>query len=162
MKNHRLFLSLFRTLTLVLLLISGSLIETQAQQVEPVSYRKTTLHGGLGFAGIYGTAFLNLERMLTQSLDKKVTGTFGKAGYGTYGSWGDSGQYLYLQYGFITGQNASHFEMSAGPNFTIQGDMELPIAFSVGYRHQKPGKPFLFRTGLAFPESLFFAMGLSF
>ncbi|WP_026952483.1 hypothetical protein [Algoriphagus mannitolivorans] len=162
MKNHRQFLPLFRIFAIAGILISNSLVDARAQDSEPNPYRKTTLHGGLGFAGIYGTAFINLERMLTQSLDKKVTGTFGKVGYGTYGAWGDSGQYFNLQYGIITGRKASHFEMSAGPNFVVNGDMDFPIAFNFAYRHQKPGKPFLFRTGFGFPESLFFAMGLSF
>lgn len=133
-----------------------------AQESLNVLFRKNSVYGSIGLAGFYVTATGNFERILTQSLEKGITATFAKIGYGTYGSWGDDGQYLYVQYGFITGKKGSHFEMSAGPNFVVMGDMDLPVAFTLGYRHQKPGKPFMFRTGLAGPESLYVGIGFSF
>ena len=162
MNPTQLFSPMAKTFALCLLLLCLLQNQIFAQELDTPAFRKTSLHGGLGFAGIYATGFLNLEQMLTQHLDKKITGTFAKVGLGTYGSWVDSGDYLYLQYGFITGKKANHFEMSAGPNFVLRGDMTLPIAFSFAYRHQKPAKSFFYRAGMAFPESLFFGMGLAF
>lgn len=149
---------------LTLIFIGCITASLQAQETKSIQnpFLKTTLHGGLGFAVLYGSATINLERMVTQSLDKKITATFAKVGYGTYGAWGDSGQYLFIQYGFLTGKKAGHFEMSAGPNFVVNGDMDLPVAVSIGYRHQRPGKSFLYRAGIALPESIYFGMGLSF
>ncbi len=127
------------------------------------AFRKNTFHGGLGFAGIIVTATMNYERMLTQNFDRKIVATFAKVGYGTYGGWTDTGQYAFVQYGFLTGKKANHLEVSAGPAFSVKGnELGFPIAFGVGYRHQKPGKPFMFRTGIAFPETLHFGLGLSF
>ena len=154
------FLARFVVLSLILPFWAS--IPLTAQELQTPAFRKTSLHGGLGFAGLYATGFLNLEQMLTQHPDKKITATFAKVGLGSYGSWTDTGDYLYLQYGFITGKKANHFEMSAGPNFVLKGEMELPIAFSFAYRHQKPAKSFFYRAGLAYPESLFFGMGLAF
>jgi hypothetical protein len=129
---------------------------------EPVALRPNIFHGGLGFAGIIGTATINYERILSQNFDRKIVATFAKVGYGTYGGWVDSGQYTFVQYGIMTGKNANHLEVSAGPIFNVSGKLGLPIAFVVGYRRQKPGKSFMYRTGLSFPETLHFAMGLSF
>jgi hypothetical protein len=134
-----------------------------AQENSSPSFRKNGLSGSLGFAGIVATATSNYERILTQSLDKGITATFAKVGLGTYGGWVDSGSYLYLQYGFLTGKNANHLEVSAGPNFNLNNaeDM-LPVAFNIGYRLQKPGKGFMLRTGVAFPETLYLGLGWSF
>ena len=136
-----------------------------AQEVanNEATFKENTIHGGLGFAGIVATATLNYERILTQNFDRNIVATFVKVGFGSYaGVWLDSGQYTFVQFGFLTGKKANHLEVSAGPMIGIGGEIDLPIAFGVGYRHQKPGKPFLFRTGIAFPESLHFGMGLSF
>jgi hypothetical protein len=69
---------------------------------------------------------------------------------------------LFVQYGFVTWKKAHYFEASAGPNFTGGGDFTAPVPFGLGYRHQKPGKPFIFRTGIASQETIHFGMGLSF
>lgn len=146
-----------------MLLLSGQI--SIAQENIPPQYdafRKNTFHGGLGFGGLIVTATLNYERMVTQHLDKKVSATFVKVGFGTYGSIDGSGQYLIPQYGFLTGSKANHLEVSVGPNFTLNGDLNLPVSANVGYRRQKPGKPFLIRTGVALPEAIYFGMGLSF
>lgn len=128
----------------------------------PKQFRSNIIHGGLGFGGLIGTATINYERILTQHFDKFITATFAKVGYGAYTGWGGDGQYLFLQYGILTGKKAHHFETSVGPNFTVGGDSTLPVAFGFGYRHHKPGKPFMIRTGIGFPETIYFGMGLSF
>lgn len=156
-----LLVTLFSFFTLMLSISSVSAQVKSEASME--AFRKNTFHGGLGFAGIIVTATINYERMLTQNFDRKIVATFAKVGYGTYGGWTDSGQYAFVQYGFLTGKKANHLEVSAGPLFCINGgELGLPVAFGIGYRHQKPGKPFMFRTGVSFPETLHFGMGLSF
>jgi hypothetical protein len=159
-KNHALILLVFG---MFFFCTSIQVFSQELLEVAPPQFRSNSIHGGLGFAGLIGTATINYERVLTQHFDKFITATFAKVGLGTYGGWGGNGQYLFVQYGILTGKKAHHFEASAGPNFELKGDdLNLPIAFGFGYRHQKPGKPFMFRTGIAFPETLHFGMGLSF
>lgn len=156
---------LLLTATLLFLLFFASQKSSYAQDIpeqEKVGLNKNIFHGGLGFAGIYISATINYERILTQNQNRFITGTFVKAGLGTFASLYDDGQYLFAQYGILTGKNAGHFEASAGPNFALTEYDHLPVAFSFGYRNQKPGKSFMFRTGLAYPESIYFGMGLSF
>ena len=125
-------------------------------------FKKNTFHGGLGFLIIYATATMNYERIISQNPDKFFTASFVKIGFGAFAGWNESGQYLITQYGVMTGKKASHLELNVGPNFNLGGDLDFPLSFGLGYRHQKPGKSFMFRTGLAYPESLHFGMGLSF
>jgi hypothetical protein len=154
-----------KTRVLLLILFFGiflSISPASAQGSENPAFKKNSIYGSLGFAGFYGAATGNFERILTQSLERGVVATFVKSGLGSYGSWGDGGSFLYFQYGFLTGSKAGHLELSAGPNFTLKGDMNLPVAATLGYRLQRPGKGFMFRTGLALPESLYLGVGFSF
>jgi hypothetical protein len=143
-------------------LLSTPTFSQENTESDPVLFKPNMFHGGLGFGGVIFTATTNYERILTQHLDKVVTATFAKIGIGAYLSWGGDGQYIFAQYGFMTGKKANHFEASAGPNFILGDDDLLPVAFNFGYRHQKPGKSFMYRTGIGFPEIIYFGMGLSF
>ncbi|MEN2283085.1 hypothetical protein AAGF08_13160 [Algoriphagus sp. SE2] len=142
-----------------------SFSESKAQDTETSSeFYKNSLQGTLGFAGLYAAATSNYERILSFPKGKFVTATYLRAGLGAYGVWGGNGNYFYAQYGIFTGKKASHFEISAGPNFGFnENSSEVPvIAASAGYRLQRPGKHFMLRTGLGFPESLYFGLGWSF
>ncbi|MBN3582162.1 hypothetical protein JYB64_07165 [Algoriphagus aestuarii] len=160
MKNIRKY---FLTMIGLICLIP-SLQAQSAPEQDPVQLYKNGLYGSLGFAGIYASATSNYERMVTQHFDKGITATFVKVGIGVYGVWGGSGSYYYAQYGFLTGKRASHLEISAGPNFGFNEDgaESPPIAATIGYRHQKPERHFILRTGLALPESIYLGIGWSF
>jgi len=143
-------------------LLSTPTFSQENTESAPVLFKPNMFHGGLGFGGLIVTATTNYERILTQNFEKSIVATFAKVGIGAYSAWGGDGQYIFAQYGFMTGKKANHFEASAGPNFTLGGDDLLPVAFNFGYRHQKPGKSFMYRTGIGFPETIYFGMGLSF
>ena len=81
-------------LTLIILLIVLLNFNVEGQESENQEnrlFKPNSLSGSLGFAGVVGTATINIERIVTQSPNKKITATFAKAGYGIYGSWGDEG-----------------------------------------------------------------------
>jgi hypothetical protein len=158
-KNHTLILLVF---AMFFFCTSIQVLSQELPEAAPQEFRSNTIHGGLGYGGLIITATINYERVLTQHFDKFITATFAKVGYGTFGGYYGTGQYAFVQYGILTGKKAHHFEASAGPNFYLKGeDLNLPIAFGFGYRYQKPGRPFMLRTGIAFPESIHFGMGLS-
>ena len=148
------------TIFIVFLMVSS----LQAQDQNPTQFKKNALYGSLGFAGLYASATSNYERMITQHFNKGITATFVKVGLGAYGVWGGSGSYYYAQYGFLTGKKASHLEVSAGPNFGFNEDgaESPPIAATFGYRLQRPERHFLFRAGLAIPETIYVGIGWSF
>lgn len=155
----------FFIIPLLFFLFISTTYRTYGQESEtPVPFFKNSLQGSLGFAGLYGAATSNYERLLTQPTGKWVTATYLRFGIGAYGSWGGKGNYTYLQYGFFTGKKGSHFELSAGPNIGFNEEYsDTPIiAASTGYRMQKPGKHFMLRAGIGVPESLYFGLGWSF
>ena len=47
-------------------------------------------------------------------------------------------------------------------NDRILGKTLIIPAGAIGYRFQKPGGKFVFRTGIGFPESLYLSLGLCF
>ena len=77
-------------------------------------------------------------------------------------------------------QKNSHLEFNAGglvryhyesyqnnrayqaPNTNMAEFIDLSPVVYVGYRYQKPGKPFVFRLGIGAPEFLAFSFGLAF
>lgn len=143
--------------------ISTTLHSQELPEITPNQFRPNLIHGGLGTGLVIFTATINYERIVTQHFDKSITATYAKVGYGGFATYAGGGEYWFLQYGILTGKKANHFEASAGPLFDLgDGEIVLPVAFGLGYRRQKPGKPFMLRTGVAFPETLYFGMGLSF
>ena len=92
----------------------------------------------------------------------KIT-PFVKAGYGGAAYWEGESSYILGQFGILTGVNAHHFEASAGllKSFDEHYDM-FPLCGVIGYRIQKPGGHFIFRTGVGWPEALYVGLGVSF
>lgn len=75
--------------------------------------------------------------------------------------WGGA-PYINSSFGFFTGSKKSHFEMTLGAiTFPLSDWFTLP-AGTFGYRYQKLGGGFIFRTGIGFPEVLFISFGKSF
>lgn len=70
-----------------------------------------------------------------------------------------------LQAGILTGGGKSHFEAALGVGvahlFKDYGPFWFP-AITLGYRKQKPGKHVFFRTGVSFPELVYFGWGYNF
>jgi hypothetical protein len=151
-----------KILTVIFIVASPFSIPTFAQEVQSSDFRNNSLYGSIGFGGLIATYTINYERIMTSNLDRGVVATFIKTGFGGFASWGDDGKFLNFQYGILTGSKAGHLELSAGPNFILKGDWSLPVAATLGYRLQRPGKGFMFRTGLALPESLYIGLGFSF
>jgi len=154
-----------RKLTFLACLILACLsysVSLQAQGNEINGFRKNSIYGSVGFAGLYGTATANYERIVNQSPDKLLSASFLKVGYGGYVAYADEGAFIYLQYGILLGKKSSHLELSAGGHYIFDGSMDSPLAATAGYRLQKPGSRFMFRTGIAYPESFYIGIGFSF
>ncbi len=85
-------------------------------------------------------------------------------GLGGVAHWEGYSPYIISRYGILTGSGSRHFEAKAGACFFWAGDAQgilLPSA-SIGYRKQKPGSRFIFRTGIGFPDLLYVSWGVSF
>lgn len=104
---------------------------------------------------------------------------FVKFGYGlTQGLFGDQNQTTNVSFGLLTGKNKkNHLEMYAGGALLFNWDsyrynegykhylsnyLDLYPSIYLGYRHQKPQRPFVFRFGLGYPETLAVSAGIAF
>lgn len=105
---------------------------------------------------------------------------FVKFGYGlTQGLFGDQNQTTNVSVGLLTGKNKNnHLEMYVGGALVFNWDgyrnnhgyqqssfasyLDPYPSFYLGYRHQKPQRPFVFRFGFGYPETLAISAGVSF
>ena len=120
------------------------------------------IYGAIGVGGLWITATGYYERMLPRDAAKTNLSTFIKVGYGGVAYWEDQSGYIQAQFGILTGINKHHFEASAGYVKALDEFDLFPIAATIGYRIQKPKGHFVFRTGLGWPEAIYFGVCVSF
>lgn len=149
-----------RSLITLLLLFSASYSYAQEENAQGAGLNKNAIYGSVGIAGLYFTATGYYERILTQG---GGISSFLRAGVGGYATWGDGGEYVLGQLGILTGRKAHHFEAGAGVYAALSGDLQgtLPLTASLGYRIQKPGGNFIFRTGASWPEAVYVGIGFA-
>jgi hypothetical protein len=161
-------LKLLKRLSVVLVLISSTVT---AQTVKPDSIESkmfnNAIYGSIGISleligesWFTGTAYY--ERMFQKNAHKSNISTFVKVGYGGMVYWEGSDSYILGQYGIITGVKKHHLEASAGFVKLLDEYDIFPLSGSIGYRFQKPKGHFIFRTGVGWPEALYFGLGVSF
>ena len=132
----------------------------------------------------YGAAEGNYERLLGESARGFLSSYWVRAGYGVWYNWEDSGNLFVIGLSALTGRKKSHAEFNIGfttkydpdsydigvNNAQLSGEQlpskseyrENQMAGSIGYRFQKPGGHFIFRTGIGYPESLYISLGFCF
>lgn len=147
----------FASILLFIMPINGSAQEENL-------LKTNNIYGSVGVGGLYFTASGYYEKILKQGMWSKNISCFVKAGGGGYALWGVGGQFALGQFGFLTGSNTHHLEVSAGPAYIFNGDLfgMLPVSGAIGWRIQKPGKHFIYRMGAAWPEAGYISLGFAF
>lgn len=145
---------------------SGQIVIPEPRQPE---LKKNVFYGTLGINvwEFYGTLIGNYERRLYISPGTKGNSLWFRAGAGPYGAWGDEGWNYVSTISLLTGKKSSHVELGAG--FLLSWDSSAKsivplldnnyIAANLGYRYQKPGGSFIFRTGMDWPEFMYVSLG---
>jgi len=133
------------------------------QQTELI-YRKNIIHGSVGTAALADAVSVFYDRILFESQKKSKFTTFLRVGYQeNIFIFTDGGTAYILEGGMLTGKKFSHFEGALGVTyFGVNNNYHVLPAFSIGYRGQKPKGSFMFRTGIGFPEWLYFGLGFAF
>ena len=115
----------------------------------------------MGDAWFTGTAYY--ERMFNKNTSERNISTFVNIGIGAMTYREGSSSYILARYGILTGAKNNHLEASLGVTSLLNESYKIfPISTSIGYRRQKPGGHFIFRTGVAWPEALYVGIGASF
>jgi len=126
-------------------------------------YKMNVIHGSFGTLVIGYTANIFYDRLLSPLGKYHTTCTFVRIGYQDNIILTDpNGSAIILEGGMLTGKHFGHFEGALGIAYMQSENNLLMPAFSVGFRGQKQNGSFMFRTGLGFPELLFFGLGVAF
>ena len=155
------------TILLVFIVNTLSAQDTKTGLVKP-SLNSNAIFGDIGInlevvgdAWFTGTVFY--ERMFKLKANKTDISTFARVGFGGMAYWGGDATFAIAQVGILTGAKNNHLEASLGVTSLLNESYKIfPISTSIGYRRQKPGGHFIFRTGVAWPEALYIGIGTSF
>ncbi len=167
MKNKLTIFSI-KGLAVIFILISNTI---SAQEVKTDANESKMFNNAIyGSVGIsleligesWFTATAYYERMFQGKALRSNMSSFVKVGVGSLAYWEDSSPYILGQYGILTGVKKHHLEVSGGFVKSLDEYDIFPLSGSIGYRIQKPGGHFLFRTGVGWPEALYFGLGVSF
>lgn len=142
-------------------------ISSYAQEADFVPMNKNDLYlsAGFGLSDLYLPLILSYERLIseTEFENTRRQEFWFKNSIGHYAAW-DYGGYLSAHaINYTFGKKASHIEAGLGFSLFYSGDFSGIYHYAaMGYRYQKPGKPFLFRLGWGWPEGLNISLGASF
>jgi len=138
----------------------------QGDRYSPDVLRRDAFYVNVGFLSID----LNYERKI-MTYEKGYL--FGRVGAGYWAGWAILGANFKFHLSYIYGKKNSHLEFNLGarykgefvhtsynePGGFSDGDM-LPIV-NIGYRYQKPGRPFVFRAGIGTESVFYLSIGTS-
>lgn len=121
-------------------------------------------------AEFYFSLLGNYERMILQLPKTFINSFWIRVGAGPWAGWGPTGMNYVTTLSAIMGRGSAHFEIGSGVLFTYWSDKkkfdpimnERYLAGILGFRYQKPGGSFTFRTGLGWPEGIYLSLGYCF
>jgi hypothetical protein len=144
----------------------GSTNAIQANDsIKDLKKYKNVLYGGLGTALLYFPAYLYYERKLSDHFLGSRFSSFITLGTGIAAHWEGESSFVSAKFGLLLGQKKAHLETALGLSYFYVGDFSPdtpPVAISIGYRANKPGKRYVFRTGISWPEAVYVSWGISF
>jgi len=159
----------YKPFTIILLLFPSLSFSTFAQETDlvnpPTGLKKNTIFLSLGFVPMWAAANINYERMVYENRNWFFNSFYAKVGGGYFETWGYSGPNFNGGLTVLSGKKNSHLELDGGIAIIIDdwdGDVDIYPGGALGYRFQKPGEHFVFRSGIGYPESFYVSFGLAF
>lgn len=180
----------FKKIILIIIAISffsAGKVWSQNPYTDPgqSSLNKNVVFGSIHIIGLGGGFDGSYERMIKESQDKFITSLWARASYGTWAvGFGGEGTHVAVGLAALTGLWKSHLEFNAGiasfydsldygfsvsdavyfnePKPSKSEYRQLLPTVAAGYRFQKPGGHFIFRTGIGFPEGVYASLGFCF
>jgi hypothetical protein len=135
-------------------------------------FMKNALYGtaGIDFGEFYTTFLVNYERVVYTVPSSFIQSINLRIGAGPWVWWSGNGMNYVSVISLMTGRKKVHAEIGAGLVFSYDSDQDRfhPLirdryaAGNLGFRYQKPGGSFVFRTGIGWPEFLYLSLGFCF
>ncbi|MBK7710644.1 MAG: hypothetical protein IPN67_02825 [Bacteroidales bacterium] len=139
---------------------------------EGTRLKNNAIYGTAGFYpdGIYCNFLVNYDRIIFRFPNSFFHAISFRAGAGLWVAWGSKGSNYVSTGSILMGKKSSHLELGSGVLFTYNSYAqefqpivnERHLAGFFGYRYQKPGGEFVFRTGIGWPEGMYLSMGYCF
>ena len=163
-----------KSIPLIILLLSLSLHcysqSANGEQTDSDTDKKNSIHATVSLTkGASATA--SYERVLFKDVSSRhqlfVKGEMG----GVVIIDGDEGFIIGPHIGYLNGEGKDHLEIAIGfymlnssSHTQSHGSSAVSLRPSalLGYRMQKPGKGFIFRTGFSYPLGVYFGIGVAF
>lgn len=154
---------------------------------DTLSYRlqSNVIAFSAGFFPVFSVLNLHYERKIYENQTAPFKTVYLRGNAGTWSGIKFGGHHAGIAFSALTGLGKNHFEMRLGATSIIETDryhneknnpLNFPdkqpvvlknyIAFwpsiAIGYRYQKSGNPFVFRTGVGYPDAVYLSVGVSF
>jgi len=159
----------YKPLIITLLLLASWSFSALAQDTglvnQQTGLKKNTIYLSLGYVPMWAAVNINYERMVYHNQNWFFNSFYAKLGGGYFETWGYSGPNFNGGLTVLSGKKNSHLEIDGGIAVIIDdwnGDVDVYPGGALGYRFQKPGGHFVFRTGIGYPESFYLSFGVAF
>lgn len=140
--------------------------------VHPPELKKNVVSAAAGGwpMEFYFSLLGNYERLIYQTPRSSFHSIWIRAGAGPWAEFGPTGVNFVSTLSALIGRQSAHLEFGSGVIFTWWSDSksfhplvnEKHLAGFLGFRYQKPGGNFVFRTGMGWPEGIFLGLGYCF
>ena len=159
----------FKPIALILFLLLSFSPELYAQDIKPedgqTGLKRNLIYLSLGYAPLWAAININYERMVYENRNWFFNSFYAKFSGGYFATWGYSGPNINSGLTVLGGKKNNHLEINGGVAIIKDdwdGDVDVYPGGALGYRFQKPGKAFVFRTGIVYPESFYVSFGFGF
>lgn len=146
----------------ILIIFFNTIVSAQEKRADSlkINLNKNSINLSYGIL----SAYLSYEKLFQGKVFGTRNSTITDVGLGGLAHWEGASPFVISRFGILTGSGRRHVEAKVGACFFWGGDMQYMLlpSGSIGYRKQKPGSRFIFRTGIGFPDALYVSWGVSF
>ena len=130
----------------------------------PSGQSKTALYGTVGSFAFYFNGGIGVERKMWEPGHSLLNELWLFGGFNEWKIMDKNGISVVASFHALTGKKVMHIEYGLGLTYLPGGatDWILFPSPNLGVRYQKPGKSFVLRTGIGFPEIAYVSAGYAF
>ena len=154
-------------------IISIGYSQETKSDISSIGLKKNVIYGTLGVIidDTYFTFLGNYEHMIFELPNSFFHSFWIRIGAGPWVAFDANGGTNYVStLSTVMGKRSTHLEIGAGVLFTYDKGIkrfhpivdDRHLAGNLGFRFQKPGGQFVFRTGIGWPEFMYLSLGLCF